>query len=204
MPIAWESAPRRPSTDVGDEQTQGGAGEREQHALGEQMADQPPTSGAERQAHGELTRRDVERANIRLVRLAQAINSTRPTAPRSRNAAGRRSFISAAAHGVAASRQPSYSLNAAFSVCSHPAGNGRELGVRLGQRGARRKSRQHRELTAVARQARRIASPRDPQVGTDEEKTLRHDPNNRGGHPANADGPVDDGGIGPKRVRQRR
>ena len=58
------------------------------------------------------------RARNRFVRFAQAIKRTRPTAPSSTNAAGRTSLSSAAAHGVAVSRQFSYSANCAFSVCS--------------------------------------------------------------------------------------
>ena len=56
--------------------------------------------------------RVVERARKRLARLAQAMSSTSATAPSSRNAAGRMSASSAAAHGVAVSDQPSYSRKA--------------------------------------------------------------------------------------------
>ena len=46
------------------------------------------------------------------------MRSTNATAPRSMNAAGRVSWSSADAHGVAVSRQPSYSLNRARSAWS--------------------------------------------------------------------------------------
>ena len=59
-----------------------------------------------------------DRARNRLVRFAQAISSTRPTAPSRMKAAGRTSRSSAAAHGVAVSCQFSYSANCAFSDCS--------------------------------------------------------------------------------------
>ena len=44
------------------------------------------------------------------------MRSTSPTAPRTMNAAGRMSLSSAAAHGVAVSRQFSYSANRSFSA----------------------------------------------------------------------------------------
>ena len=50
--------------------------------------------------------------------MAHAISNTRPTAPRRTNAAGRTSLKSAAAHGVAVSRQFWYSSNLPFSACS--------------------------------------------------------------------------------------
>ena len=54
--------------------------EREQHALGEELPDQPPAAGANREAHGNLlASRAWARASSRLATLAHAISRTSAT-----------------------------------------------------------------------------------------------------------------------------
>ena len=66
------------------------------------------------------------------------MSSTRPTAPSRMKAAGRTSCSSAAAHGVAVSRQPSYSANCRLLGLLDAAGDRRQLGVGLRERRAGR------------------------------------------------------------------
>ena len=61
----------------------GGAGDREDEALGEELADEAAAPGAERRAHGDLALPRLARASSRFATLAHAISSRKPTAPSS-------------------------------------------------------------------------------------------------------------------------
>ena len=73
-----------------------------------------------------------------------------------------------------------------------------ELGVGGGDRGTGSKPGHDRELPAVAGHGVGIPAPRQPEVGTDQEKAGRHHAHDRGGLAADTDAAPDDPGIAAK------
>ena len=78
---------RTPTAEDGQADDAAEAGE--QHALGEELADQRGRAGAEREADRDSRCRVAARASSRCATLAQAISSTKPTAPSSTAGPGR-------------------------------------------------------------------------------------------------------------------
>ena len=76
-----DGAVEEPRADEGDTEADDAAGGGEQHALDQELPHDAPAGRAEREAQRDLARPRGERDSSRLATLAQAMSSTKPTAP---------------------------------------------------------------------------------------------------------------------------
>ena len=134
----------------------------------------------------------VDRASTRLVRFAQAMSSTKRNGAEQNHR--RRPDVLQQRRRPRRGREPP-----ALVLLERPglrlldaSRDRRELGVGLHRARPWRQPREHCELTHVARNPRRIAAPRNPEIGADEQQPRRHDPDDRAGRAADANRPIQD------------
>jgi hypothetical protein len=89
-----------------DQHPQRASQQRQQDALGEQLAHDAAAAGAQRRPHGDLLARAVARASSRLATLAHAMSRRNPTAPSNVKSTGRASPTRASSSGLSLTPQP--------------------------------------------------------------------------------------------------
>ena len=187
-PCALESKPRDGDADRA-------AGDREQQAFSQDEPHHTPSRRAERETDGQLAlpRRRPREEQVREVGAgdeehqpdgAQQDECRRPHVFEQRRRPWRRRQLPV----LVLRKRP------LFRLLDSP-GDGRELGVGLLERRARRETGEHVELADIARDGQRIAAPRNPEVGPDQDQSGRHHANHRRRAAAHANRAVQDGGI---------
>ena len=159
-------------TDIGDDNTHGPSCEREEEALHQQMPDESPARGAERQTHRQLPRCASSIVRGRdSARFTHAIEQDQADGSKEQKCCRPDVLQQRGGPGHGSRRQPSYSLNDGVSVCSIASGDRSELRVGLGSETPGASLANDAELAhRVAPAARRF---RRPMAATDRYRSAK-------------------------------